>query len=1321
MLSADLSLTAMAGQSLDLTLQLETGRQELQIIDNTNQSVLQSQPLAETRSVAIKGADQEDKLTVDFTVPFTLPEGITFEDSSAGGDNTLKVVGKANVFNITGENEGNVNGSGVINFADIKNLIGGADTDTFKLTTAGSISGEIDGGAGDDVLWGPEADTTWNITAEDAGNIKGVAFRGIESLIGAANNEDTFVFSAAGTISNTIDGGVGGFDTIQVQNSSYDLAAFDYIGFGSGNIELDGAIISSYSKMETITLISSGRDPPAAVTLNIPTMASDEFTIRGDDTTINGIITIDSTNGTLTDTIFEGPIGSLTVNSGPGSDIIKIDVLEPGFGLFINGQAGQDTIIGPDIDCDWNITGTDSGTVSGVIFTDIENLIGSICSDTFIFADGGRISGLIDGGWGTNTLDYSNYTTDVAVGLYISAATGTGGVRNIQNVTGGAGNDSLIGDEAANSLIGGPGDDVLTGGQGGDTLDGGDGVDTVTETRDADFTLTDAALTVGIEDPDALWGIEQAIIAGGASRNTTDASEFSGLLTFTGGDNNDTLIAGLGRNNFDGGPGDDTLTASDWANLWEITGQDAGMLNGDVFTGVEILLGGALVDTFVILAAVALISKLINGRAGDDELKASDGVNLWDITSENAGTLNGKAFVDIESLIGGEDTDNFVFTDAGSVGIVDGGGGQYDTMEVQGGIYDVVTLDYTGYGSGSVELDGAIVSIYSKMETIIVTSSGRGPPTTATINVLTGVSDEFILRDEGTPDNGIITIYNTNSTFVDTIFEAPTGSLTINSGLGNDTITVEVLEPSFDLFINGQADNDTLIGPDIDSTWNITGIDSGEVGGITFTGIENLTGGAGSDTLVGPSWDSVWDITSTDSGNVEGYNFEGIENFTGAADNEDTFIIYESGGISGVIEGGYGGFDSLIINGGNYNTVTCIATGPDSGTIDLDGKVITYSGLEPITDSSTSVNRIYSVSSTPPGSTGSSDIIKLKDHPDSGKMILESVNGTFEDVTFNVPSNSLTLNTEGGNDTITVESFDSGFNADLIINAGADVDSISLNVVNGSGTFTINGGDGDDNITIGNIYGSTATVTIDGGANDDTYFFSSDWGTVTINDSAGNDTLDFSGYTGILTISPNGLTITGDNSGTFSTITVVGSPIENIDNGKVDFTSAIVSYLASNESGSVIVAEANLGGFLDLFTLTLDFSGIVYSDGLYDRGIVDIATQTGELFPGSSAFVSITDGNGDDISISGTYNPGTGQFGLTLEIFELNIPSVLTASTENVTIEYNPAGASNQTLVTIGDFEMVLLVLDNTTDSTGWFLRRKRIRRGGFGNLAEYP
>jgi len=175
-------------------------------------------------------------------------------------------------------------------------------------------------------------------------------------------------------------------------------------------------------------------------------------------------------------------------------------------------------------------------------------------------------------------------------------------------VTGGVGNDALIGDGVANNLIGGPGNDLLTGGLGSDTLNGGADADTLAETRDADFTLTDTALTIGLEGTDSLVGIEQVIITGGASRNTIDASEFSGLLTFAGGEEDDTFIIGLGTNNFAGGPGDDTLTGGDWANLWEITGQDAGRLNGDVFTEVEYLLGGAVVDTFIILLLLWLAS-----------------------------------------------------------------------------------------------------------------------------------------------------------------------------------------------------------------------------------------------------------------------------------------------------------------------------------------------------------------------------------------------------------------------------------------------------------------------------------------------------------------------------------------------------------------------------------------------------------------------------------------------------------------------------------------------------------------------------------------
>jgi hypothetical protein len=115
---------------------------------------------------------------------------------------------------------------------------------------------------------------------------------------------------------------------------------------------------------------------------------------------------------------------------------------------------------------------------------------------------------VIDGGGGVNTLDYFQYTTGVNADLAAGTATGTGGISNIQNVTGGIGSDTLAGDEADNILLGGAGDDTLTGGAGQDSLDGSEGNDTLVESRDADFTLTNSTLTIGSEGADTITEIE---------------------------------------------------------------------------------------------------------------------------------------------------------------------------------------------------------------------------------------------------------------------------------------------------------------------------------------------------------------------------------------------------------------------------------------------------------------------------------------------------------------------------------------------------------------------------------------------------------------------------------------------------------------------------------------------------------------------------------------------------------------------------------------------------------------------------------------------
>ena len=74
-------------------------------------------------------------------------------------------------------------------------------------------------------------------------------------------------------------------------------------------------------------------------------------------------------------------------------------------------------------------------------------------------------------------------------------------------------------------LTGGNGNDTLIG-SGNDTISGGPGIDTVVATRDTNLTLTDTQLTSGSELA-TISGIEQAILAGGVSANTIDASAFT--------------------------------------------------------------------------------------------------------------------------------------------------------------------------------------------------------------------------------------------------------------------------------------------------------------------------------------------------------------------------------------------------------------------------------------------------------------------------------------------------------------------------------------------------------------------------------------------------------------------------------------------------------------------------------------------------------------------------------------------------------------------------------------------------------------------------
>jgi hypothetical protein len=136
----------------------------------------------------------------------------------------------------------------------------------------------------------------------------------------------------------------------------------------------------------------------------------------------------------------------------------------------------------------------DPGTVGGLDITDDCNASGattaacqSIASTTVNLGDGNDTLKLgtnlppltIDGGTGTDRLDFSPWTTPVSINLATGGTTNMA-VRAVENVTGGTAGDTITGGAGANTLRGGNGDDALTAGADGDTLVGGHGVDTIT-------------------------------------------------------------------------------------------------------------------------------------------------------------------------------------------------------------------------------------------------------------------------------------------------------------------------------------------------------------------------------------------------------------------------------------------------------------------------------------------------------------------------------------------------------------------------------------------------------------------------------------------------------------------------------------------------------------------------------------------------------------------------------------------------------------------------------------------------------------------------
>ncbi|MCI0464745.1 MAG: hypothetical protein L0Z62_48090, partial [Gemmataceae bacterium] len=767
--------------------------------------------------------------------------------------------------------------------------IEGADFDLHLTVDASvpQVRGGIrfDAGTGTNTLAGLGVDSTWHVIGPGAGHLHSpdwLSFTGVTNLRGAADNRDTFLFAAGGSLAGVVDGGAGGFDSMVIDSPTPGRVQFTATGPHSGTVALLERTIT-YDGLEPITLVG-----PQTV-VSVTGSASDDIMLVED--LGGGVMRVRSGHAspTFESVQFETPANSLLVDGGGGTDEIRI--IGPG---------------GVDTDNEWTIKAENAGSVNDLIdFSSIENLKGGSAADLFIVQPDGSITGTIDGGTGDDTLIGPNAANVWNLSGANAGALNATDFVAIENLTGGSADDTFNVVGASASLSG--------------VLDGGLFDFAAPTVNSLDFSQRGSAVSVNLELATA------TAVAGGFSR----------ITKVVGSSSTDTLIGPLAT--FDHttwtvtGTNAGTVDFTAFAGFENLTGQNAssdafivaasGSVSGTLTGGTGSLDGLAVADVGGNLTALQPAGPDESGTysgityAGMDAYNPLSGDNINRVVTGTIFDRNlvltaaapGNMTVSFENLSFSDGVNSFTFANpSASLTLITGTGG--DTI-------NIVSLD-PAFTGALIQYSGGVLT-----------------------GDLTAGNDTVVVAQTGVSNDGGVLINLTVNGHVQPLGSVGGGVTNIVlDGLGGaDTFTIDEVLLIDEVSITGGSDSDTLIGPIAGTQWDITGADSGSALGITsFDGIENLTGrggldrfnvrdggsisgqidgGAGplADVLIGPDVDNTWSVTGPNAGMLNGsIDFVGIESLTGGF-AADVFQVGALGSLDGLLDGG---LDKAVVANG---------------------------------------------------------------------------------------------------------------------------------------------------------------------------------------------------------------------------------------------------------------------------------------------------------------------------------------------------------------------------------------------------------------------
>ncbi len=828
------------------------------------------------------------------------------------GSSSLTAFDQSNSWNISADG-GSLNAT--LQFENMTHLIGGSDVDVFTINSdVPSLA--IDGGLGNNELIAADsADNMWLIDGNNSGLVNSnLAFERIQNLFGGTGN-DTFTFTESSAIEG-IHAGAGNDTFILANNITAGI-----LDGGEGVDTLDRGGLNSI--MTYLRDVIGGDAIYTAANIETETSIGGSTTVVGVDgynaewnITGDGALSVTATasDGTAVTNQFNGVT---RVEGGSGLDTF---VLLEG-GALVDGIVGgeNDHLQGSETTNTWIVNAANGGELSvqesdtRLRFEGIGHLYGGNLSDTFDIASGGSISGSIYGGGGADSLVVSDAEAindwqlgqENSVGLVayfreIEALVGNGNDdmftfsagTDVTSISGGAGANSALFDTlwSAGDVI------VDLGRQQINSTILFDGITHFSANGDGENVLIGA-------DGNNVWTLDG--VASGAVASTEGAVDFIGFQSLLGGAASDDFVLTVdaaGFTGLDGSLGENTITAADQLNQWLLDDQ-GGTLNSTRFTNIEALTGGALEDSFVLVAATSQ-AQTIDGGAGANRLTGYDQVNAWNVTGDNAGDLTGLAsFSNIQTLVGGAQADTFVlsagvnlseiYAGAGNDAFVIGEGVTANNLYGEAGddSFDVgLGLQLSGVldGGSEGEVDGDFIDL-SKFTLLDATEE---------LESVVGFAFRNFERIEQPNNAGVY--FGGNGTNFWYITGANEGRLEIRDG-----DKAGVYEFSGVHSVLGGEGEDVFIFANDDAAVS-TLIDGGT--------------GAGANTLDLSAQGLInrWLIDGTNSGlvsnssNASGNVFTNIAYLIGGS-NQDTFELHSGGGIDGGIDGGLGADELRVV------------------------------------------------------------------------------------------------------------------------------------------------------------------------------------------------------------------------------------------------------------------------------------------------------------------------------------------------------------------------------------------------------------------------